>query len=379
MSTEVGFSEARFGGRNCVGNSDCCLLLRWNMHVLQLGPFPPPEGGVSRNLQAIRAELQKEGHDCSVIVTSGSSEAEPEANVYHPNGAVGLIRLLWRLKFDVLHLHIGGKIPARVLALIAFCGMRARGRSVLTLHSGGYVTEKIGSSKLFSLTGMIFRSYRKIICVNWPMKEMFRRYGVPEDRLHVILPFSVEAPDNTTVMPKRLSEFFARHTPTVLTVGALEDEYEILKQIDAFGTVVRSFPEAGLVIVGSGSMKAELEQAIASKSYGNGILLAGNVPHKVTLRLISESDLLLRVTKYDGDAISVREALHLGTPVIATDNGMRPIGVHLVSLPLSADDLAERVVAVSHGERSPPARPQIGDGLDNIREVLSVYEEIANK
>ncbi len=39
---------------------------------------------------------------------------------------------------------------------------------------------------------------------------------------------------------------------------------------------------------------------------------------------------MLRTTWYDGDAISVREALHFGVPVIASDNGMRPEGTHLI-------------------------------------------------
>jgi hypothetical protein len=38
----------------------------------------------------------------------------------------------------------------------------------------------------------------------------------------------------------------------------------------------------------------------------------------------------LRTTPYDGDSISVREALHIGAPVVATDNGMRPEGIHLI-------------------------------------------------
>src|SRR5438105_8526009 len=39
-----------------------------------------------------------------------------------------------------------------------------------------------------------------------------------------------------------------------------------------------------------------------------------------SLRAIADADVLLRTTLYDGDAISVREALYLGTPVVATDN-----------------------------------------------------------
>ena len=54
-----------------------------------------------------------------------------------------------------------------------------------------------------------------------------------------------------------------------------------------------------------------------------------NVPRPKTLAVIARADLLLRTTVYDGDAISVREGLAIGTRVLATDNGMRPDGVFL--------------------------------------------------
>ena len=65
-------------------------------------------------------------------------------------------------------------------------------------------------------------------------------------------------------------------------------------------------------------------------TYAEHVLLCGDVPHAITMTAISRAELMLRTTLYDGDAVSVREALHLGTPVIASDNGMRPAGVHLI-------------------------------------------------
>ena len=84
------------------------------------------------------------------------------------------------------------------------------------------------------------------------------------------------------------------------------------------------------MLVGDGSMRAEVAAAIDKSGHAKNICLAGNVEHEVTLHLIKDADVLLRTTVFDGDAISVREALHLGTPVIATDNGMRPEGVELI-------------------------------------------------
>jgi glycosyltransferase involved in cell wall biosynthesis len=83
--------------------------------------------------------------------------------------------------------------------------------------------------------------------------------------------------------------------------------------------------------------------------------------------------LLLRTTRYDGDSVSVREALYIGTPVIATDNGMRPQGVHLIP-PSDAGRLRDAVCDLLSHERARQAPG--GDGQENIRAVARFYEEL---
>jgi glycosyltransferase involved in cell wall biosynthesis len=345
------------------------------MHVLQLGPYPPPEGGVTRNLLAIRDELIGRGHRCSVIATSRSSHIVPETDVYHPGTVFDLIGVLTKLKFDVLHVHVGGDVSPRIMGLLTFCALAARGKSVLTFHSGGYASENVATAKPTSLRGGIFRLFRRVICVNPVMKHMFENYGVPEDRLRVIQPFSLSLPDTSVSIPDQLSQFISAHSPCLLTVGALEEEYEMFALVDALGEVLQTFPKAGLMIVGGGSLRNELESKIDSKPYANNVLLAGNVPHKVTLHLINDCDILLRTTRFDGDAISVREALHLGTPVIATDNGMRPAGVYLIPTGFRRDALAEKIVEVNNnGVGTPQTDSAPCD--QNIAEVLAVYQEL---
>ena len=97
------------------------------------------------------------------------------------------------------------------------------------------------------------------------------------------------------------------------------------------------------------------------------------MPHAVTLRATLECDLLLRTTLYDGDSVSVREALYLGTPVIATDNGMRPEGVHLIP---PNDPGSLRQAAGELLSRGAPRQAPAGDGQENIRAVLQLYQEL---
>lgn len=344
------------------------------MRVLQLGPYPPPEGGINRNMLAIRDELRKNGYECSIIATAKSSKVTVEADVYHPRTPLELIKLLAKLNYDVLHLHIGGGIPARVLAFIAVCAFFGRGRSVLTLHSGGYALENHKAAKPLSPAGTIFRRFEQIIGVNPLMIEMFERFGVKTEKLHLVYPFVLQSPDENVKIPANLERFVEKHNPFLLAVCLLEETYDLLMQIDALGKVLNKFPNAGLMIVGSGSLEAELKKAIAAKPYAQNIFLTGDVEHKTTLHLINKADVLLRTTLYDGDAIAVREALHLETPVIATNNGMRPEGVCLI--PMHDEEALVRAI-----ENLAPAvkkrKIKKPDDCRNIAAVLKIYEKIA--
>jgi glycosyltransferase involved in cell wall biosynthesis len=162
----------------------------------------------------------------------------------------------------------------------------------------------------------------------------------------------------------------------LVTVGLLEPEYDLALQIEVMAAIREKHPGAGLVVIGSGSLEAELRSLIRTKPYADHILLCGDVPHALTLRAIAQSDLLLRTTWYDGDAISVREALRLGTPVVATDNGMRPDAVRLIP----TRDLHALRRAIEEELTAPrPRRPPSDDaGEENLRAVLSLYRELTD-
>jgi glycogen(starch) synthase len=202
---------------------------------------------------------------------------------------------------------------------------------------------------------------------------MFRKFGVDPQRIRIISPHVITAPTEETLLPQSLQTFRQTHDPLLVTVSWLEDAYDLPTQIEALGMVRKQFPQAGLVIVGSGHQEQEIRDHIESKPYAEHVLLSGDVEHAVTLRLMAESDLFLRTTLHDGDSISVREAIYLGIPVIATDNAMRPEGVELVppSDPIALQQAIEKRL-VNGAEQV--SRGESGEG--NIEAVLRLYEEL---
>jgi glycosyltransferase involved in cell wall biosynthesis len=344
------------------------------MRLLQLGPYPPPEGGINRNILAIREELRNAGHECAIIAITKSSKITAEPDVHHPQNPFDLIRLILKLKYDLLHIHVGGELTVRVLGLLMVCGILAKGKNVLTLHSGGFaVSEEARNAKPSSFKGYVFRLYTRVICVNKLMLEVFARFGVKKERLRLIYPFYHRSPDESVNVPSQLKEFIENHHPFLLSVGLLEPDYDLFLQINALEKIKKKFPRAGLMIVGSGSLEDELKKRISESGCAEHIFLAGDVRHPVTLHLINEADILLRTTLFDGDAISVREALHLETPVIATDNGMRPEGVHLIPT-RDIDALTTAIETVASREKTLKTRKE--DDRTNIKAVVNLYEEI---
>lgn len=344
------------------------------MHILQLGPYPPPRGGVWTNMEAIQDKLLENGHRSSVISITKSESLRDEENVYHPRSSFDLLKLIFSLKYDVLHLHIGGGLPLRVQFLILFCGLFTRGKAVLTFHSGGYpISEEGRSVGYWTFRGFIFRRFDQIIVVNSAMREMFEKFGINGRKIQLIYPFSLSEPKSGVDVPKKFENFWKRLDRVLITSGLFESDYDLPLQINALADVVEKYPRTGLVVLGSGSLREDVEELILTKHYRANILLAGDTDRDVVLHLIERADLMLRTTIFDGDAISVREALFLGTPVIATDNGMRPDGVRLI--PVGDGDALEKAIEQEFENQEKPA-PAGEDGSDNIRKILSLYENL---
>jgi glycogen(starch) synthase len=343
------------------------------MRVLEIGPFPPPHGGVQTNLVDIRNYLRKQGYSCEVINITRHRRADADG-VYYPGNALKVVRLLLRLRYDVLHLHVGGDFGKRLLALSVVSCLMPGSKAVLSFHSGGYPSSPAGKTAgPRTVRGWVMRRFDGVIAVNQELADMFVRFGVSPARVRLIPPHSVSPPREEAELPEDLARFFTQRQPRLISVGQLEPEYDLPLQIDAMANVLERHPNAGLAILGSGSLEGTLRKRIASKPYGDRILLCGDVAHQGTLRAIGRSDVVLRTTLYDGDSISVREALAFGTPVIATDNGMRPAGVRLIPAREPAKLLEAVEAALAAGAAC--SHPAV-DGEENLEAVVRFYREL---
>jgi glycosyltransferase involved in cell wall biosynthesis len=324
---------------------------------------------VQTNIVAIREHLRRNGHSCGAINLTRHRGVEAD-EVYYPESAQALLKLLATLPYEIFHLHIGGNLTNRLLGLCLACCWMPGKRAVLTFHSGGYPSSPEGkSTHRNTLRAFAMRQFDALIAVNAEIRHWFERCGARN--IHVIEPHAIGRAFAENLRPD-LRAFYDLHAPVLLSVGLLEPEYDLPLQIDVMARVRERFPNAGLAMVGSGSLESDLRKRIAAKSYAEHLLLAGDVTHAVTMRAIAECTAYLRTTHYDGDSISVREALHLGVPVIASDNGMRPPGCRLIP-GQDADALVKAIFEeVSQWK---PRESKGGNGTENLDRVLDVYRQ----
>lgn len=298
-----------------------------------------------------------------------------EGSVLCPSTSWETARLLRSLRADIFHIRIDGRASLRLMALVLFCTLFTNKTCVLTLHSGGYPTSEQGRrARRLSLRGFVFRRLDRVIVVNDELRGVFIRYGVRPKRILLIPPFSVDLQEVASALEPRFAQFLSEHEPTILSIGGLEPEYQVERQIEAMRAIRARLPRAGLIVVGSGSLQAELEQQLRAEPGGEHILLAGDVEHGQVLALLKQAALMLRTTQYDGDAVSIREALCLGTPVIATDTHLRPPGVRLLPS-VQAQDIAAAVAEVLSKPMDRAVHAELL-GEENLNAVMSVYREL---
>ena len=94
--------------------------------------------------------------------------------------------------------------------------------------------------------------------------------------------------------------------------------------------------------MGGGEGLELAQDFVAANGLSDVVLFPGDVDHELCLALMARSTVFVRPTFQDGDSISVREAMSLGVPVVASNVGARPARVLLFE-PGNVDGLVEQL------------------------------------
>lgn len=300
--------------------------MRSEMKLLLVGPYPPPYGGISVHVATAERLLAAGGARCRVLDVGGHRPGRSRT--------ASRLRLLREIRAHArrgwtLHLHTNGhNRKSWLLALACAAAGRDAPARVVTLHSGMVPGYLAGGAAARLLARLALAGYGRVLCVNSRIREAVAALGVDRRRL-ATAPAYLETPPPREVPPEALQAWLEDHHPVVSTALFFRPEYGFEVLVEALRSLKTRHPGLGCLVLGSGEQEPEASRRLAAEGMEEWVLLAGDVSHPLCLALIARSDLFVRPTLADGDALSVREALALGVPVVASDVGHRPRGVRL--------------------------------------------------
>jgi glycogen(starch) synthase len=295
------------------------------------GFYPPPFAGEPVHVKQL-AQLLRD-HGLPVEILNLNRHARPSLEY---RSAMRRWALLWKLftladRASILHLHTNGHSrKSWLMILVASLGARLRGApAVLTLHSGllpGYVAG-FGMVRR-ELARWILGPFARIVCVNSEISRAVQRLGIAGGRTAIIPAFLGVAATAELAPPDRMliQEF---HPLLVAIAGGEEDpERGLAIVLRAVQQLAAFLPGLGVVLMGW-QVGPRTRPLIDELGLARRAVCLGEVSHDRCLAFLRTGDVVVRSTFVDGDAITVREALAFGVPVVASDTAFRPEGVTL--------------------------------------------------
>jgi glycosyltransferase involved in cell wall biosynthesis len=351
--------------------------------ILQITSYPPPRSGWGVRVEFLKRRLEADGHTC-VVLNTGRSRTIPSPEYETVLGGFDYVRKVWRFARQgyIVHAHVNGNSPKGfALTLLAegislLCG---RG-CYLTFHGGVeqvYFPRK-NAPWLVPLYRLLFGAPRRIICNNEEVKGRICEYGIAATKVTPIPAFSTQYLESGPVpLLPEVEAFYQRHQRVLFSYINIRPLFFPEVLVDGFAAVAERHSDVGLLMCGvMGHQEKGLWSGVSAKidryCLQKRILIVADLPHDQFLTAVQRATVFVRTHLSDGVCSSVLEALALGVPVVAAQNGSRPPGV--VAYPASdAAGLAlalERVLDARGAGISLP-RPEVRDTLHEEIAVLT--------
>lgn len=323
--------------------------------ILLVGPVAPPVGGVAAHVDSLAEALRRRDHHVEV--------ADPSHRIAF---AAALARAAARR--SLIHAHVSGH-NAKSFAVVATCA--AATRAVVTVHSGlapAYLASRPPAAR--RAIAAILQTTRAVIAVSRAIADALGAFLAPE-RIFVVSPF-LGAPRPGAPPPPAAARRAAgaRLVACALAPGR---EYGADLLVAGFARAAPLAPEAHLVVYGPGGAPQAVARALAARGLSDRVTALGELRREDALGLVSIADVFVRPTRADGDAISVREALALGTPVVASDAAARPAGV--TRYPTEDAAALAEALARALNRPLPPVGPSPNADADAVARIASIYQE----
>lgn len=368
--------------------------------------YPPVLGGSEIEAQRVSAAMIRRGHQVHVLCAGGppmpavrewidpkgvpvsiltrNSRGQWKDRVF----AWQVARAIWsrRRSYDLVYflmqgLHLASGLPvARLLK-----------KPTVMKVGGSRVIPLMRQSRMGRLELDWMQRWRvPIMLLNEGMMEEARADGFAEDRL-VWMPNPVDPDEFRPALPGESASWRQSHgippaIPVAIYVGRLSREKGLRELIGGFALAVQRHPEALLLLVGDGAMRADLEELAHERELKpEQIRFIGRVAPAEIPQWLRASDVFALTSPSEGFACALLEAMAAGLPsvVSAIPANLQLIDNRVHGLTVPFDDEAAIGEALLETFCDPELRQKMGlaahsRAVDNysITRVVEQYEAL---
>lgn len=353
-----------------------------------LGSYPPPYGGVSMHVMRLCPLLERRGiRVVAYNATSDVGDGRIIIPVYRHRGR-WLLRYLFTAREPVIYILSDRLIVWLIGAMMASW----RGKRVLLRLRNAALPDWIAQSRWRRwLAGVALRRMTAVVCVSRRLADAAATLGVEPRRIHQsagFLPPTAEEVDAAN-LPQAFKEFAQCHEPLIVANGKVDwyqgqDLYGFDQLVSLAARLKPDYPNVGIAVSFWNHCEEDaaylnrLIQRAEQEGVRDNLLF--NTEGGFFVPVIARADLFVRPTRTDGDANSIREALHLKVPAVASDAVERPAGTILFRTG-DVDDFEARVRSALSRERTSGAqecRPLSDEDSTRVDNYLSLLAAVAD-
>jgi len=301
--------------------------------VALFGSYPPPYGGVSIHVQRLTKLLVENNFRFTVYDIAqfwGKNEKFDDVQAKTWPKIINFTK-------GIVHIHNSGLNIIKIFLLSNLLKFNGN-KIVITYHS---LRDDIENTNWFKKKILKFglTHISHFIVVNSSIEKKLINLGINSKKITVIpgfLPPTIMKKDIEDI-PFEIWDFINNHHPIISSNGFRiefynnQDLYGIDMCIDLCTNLKKKNPQIGFVfclpVIGDNKYFNKMKNKIINNGIDNNFIFVTQ-PYQF-YPILMASDLFVRPTNTDGDAISIRESLFFKIPSVVSDVIPRPKGTNL--------------------------------------------------
>jgi glycosyltransferase involved in cell wall biosynthesis len=349
--------------------------------------FLPHVGGIETHTYEVARRLAREGVDVTVLTTDTSGRLPVREEVdgvqirrvdAWPRRrdwafAPGIYQSITRERWDVVHCQ-GYRTFVAPLTMLA--ALRSDKPYLVTLHSGGHssrIRTLMRRAQPTVLRPLFMRAERIVAVSNFEAELFQKRLRIPKERF-IVIPNGSDLPN--------IERPASDGRGLIVSLGRLERYKGHHRVIAALPHVLKRYPDARLLIVGTGPFESQLRDFAAELGIADRVEIT-SIPaadRRGMAEALSRASLVTLLSEYESHGVAVAEAVALGCPVlVAATSALNEFAERGEAAAVALDaDPADTAAAILEQLFRPrlPATPVVPTWDECAAHLLALYREV---